>query len=77
VLLPALKSAISIEQCGIIFKQIILSYQNLSATFVNWEYINVLSPSDDRFNTVTLLTNVFKCSWVKCSEVLSNKLSNI
>ena len=59
----------SIEQCGIIFKQIILSYQKLSATFVNWNYINVLSPSDDRFNTVTLLTNVFKCSWAKCSEV--------
>jgi hypothetical protein len=77
VLFHALNFAMSIKQCGIIFKQIILSYQNLSATFVKWKYINVLSPSDDGFNAVTLLTNVFKCSWLKCSEVLSNRVSNI
>jgi hypothetical protein len=77
VLLPALKLAMSIKQCGIILKQIILSYQNLSTTFLKWKYIYVLSPNDDRSNTVTLLPNVFKCSSVKCSEVLSNRMSNI
>jgi hypothetical protein len=69
MLLPALKFAMSIKQCGIILKQIILRYQNLSTTFLKWKYINVLSPTDDRSNTVTLLPNLFKCSWVKCSEM--------